>query len=486
MNSSLPHFGNTRVLVVGDVMLDSYWHGDTERVSPEAPVPVVHVRRVEKRPGGAANVAFNIAALGAKPVLVGVTGDDESADLLDDLLRDVGVEFHGTRLADVPTVTKMRIISRHQQLIRLDIEEPRAMPAGAEVLEQFDAALDRAGAVVLSDYGKGALASAQEFIRRARKLGKPVFVDPKGTEFSRYAGATAITPNLAEFEAVVGAVGGDPDLLVARAEALRSSLSLEALLVTQGEHGMTLVRAGQAAEHVAAHALEVFDVTGAGDTVIGVFAAAVAAGEDMESAMRIANLAAGVVVGKLGAAAASVAEIEAEARAHRGGVFGVMDEETLMGVVTAARAAGERIVMTNGCFDLLHAGHVEYLSRARALGDRLLVAVNDDASVRRLKGEGRPLTPVEDRMTVLAALSSVDWLVPFSESTPARLISRVLPDVLVKGGDYRIEDIAGADAVQKNGGRVETVPLLSGRSTSRTIEAVLGAAGRLEADDAGS
>ena len=486
MNSSLPHFGDTSVLVVGDVMLDSYWHGDTERVSPEAPVPVVHVRRVEKRPGGAANVAFNVAALGARPVLVGVTGDDESADLLTTMLGDAGVDFRATRLEDMPTVTKMRVISRHQQLIRLDIEEPRALPAGAELLAQYDAALDQAGAVVLSDYGKGALASAQEFIRRARARGKPVFVDPKGADFGRYAGATAITPNLAEFEAVVGAVNGDADLLAERAEGLRRSLSLEALLVTQGEHGMTLVRAGQAPEHVAAHALEVFDVTGAGDTVIGVFAAAVAAGESMESAMRIANLAAGVVVGKLGAAAASLAEIEAQAHAHRGSVHGILDQDALLSVVAAARGAGERIVMTNGCFDLLHAGHVEYLSRARAMGDRLLVAVNDDASVRALKGDGRPVTPLEDRLTVLAALSSVDWVVPFSEETPARLISRVLPEVLVKGGDYRIEDIAGADVVQQNGGRVEIVPLITGRSTSRTIGAVLGVARRLEADDAGS
>ena len=486
MISSLPRFGNARVLVVGDVMLDSYWHGDTRRVSPEAPVPVVHVRKVEKRPGGAANVAFNIAALGAKPVLVGVTGDDESAELLEEMLRHTGVDFRGTRLPDMPTVTKMRVISRHQQLIRLDIEEPRALSVTGEVLAKFDAALDQADAVVLSDYGKGMLASAQDFIARARERGKPVFVDPKGTDFGRYSGATAITPNLAEFEAVVGAVDGDPELLAERAEELRKNLSLDALLVTQGEHGMTLVRAGRAPDHVAAHTLEVFDVTGAGDTVIGVFAAAVAAGESMESAMRIANLAAGVVVGKLGAAAASVAEIEAEARAHRGGVYGVLDEETLSGAVAAARAAGERIVMTNGCFDLLHAGHVEYLSRARAMGDRLLVAVNDDASVRALKGEGRPITPVADRMQVLAALSSVDWVVPFSEDTPERLIARLLPDVLVKGGDYRIEDIAGADVVQGNGGRVEVVPLLSGRSTTRTIEAVLGVAGRLEADDAGS
>ncbi|MDX1515032.1 MAG: bifunctional D-glycero-beta-D-manno-heptose-7-phosphate kinase/D-glycero-beta-D-manno-heptose 1-phosphate adenylyltransferase HldE, partial [Gammaproteobacteria bacterium] len=386
MTISLPSFKDTSVLIVGDVVLDSYWHGDTNRISREAPVPIVRVNKVEKRPGGAANVAFNVAALGARPVLIGVTGDDEAADLLSSMLKDAGVDFRCTRLGGMPTVTKMRVLSRHQQVIRLDVEELDAEPAHDQTLALFEAALDQADAVILSDYGLGAVASSQSFIRAAREKNKPVFVDPRADDFSRYAGATAITPNLHEFETVAGTVGTDQALLAQRAEALRRDLSIDAMLVTRGEHGMTLVRKNQPPTHVAAHTLEVYDVTGAGDTVIGVFTTAVAAGRGMEEAMRIANLAAAVVVGKLGAATASVAEIEQVARGQQGSSGGVVDEGTLMASVAAARAAGETIVMTNGCFDILHAGHTEYLSKARAFGDRLVVAVNDDESVARLKG----------------------------------------------------------------------------------------------------
>lgn len=471
MGPALPNFNESTVLVVGDVVLDSYWHGDTNRISREAPVPIVCVNSVEKRPGGAANVAVNIAALGAKPILIGVTGDDESADLLSSMLAGAGVEFRTTRLPGAPTVTKMRVLSRHQQVIRLDIEELNAAPAHEETLALFEAAIDQAHAVILSDYGLGTVASARAFITLARKKNKPVFVDPRGEDFSRYAGATAITPNLHEFETVSGPVGADESVLAEHAEALRRRLSVEAMLVTRGERGMTLVRAGHAPTHVGAHTLEVYDVTGAGDTVIGVFAASIAAGEDMESAMRIANLAAAVVVGKLGAATASVPEISAMARAQPGGPGGVVDESTLSAAVSAAKNAGETVVMTNGCFDILHAGHTEYLATARAFGDRLIVAVNDDASVARLKGANRPLNRLEDRMAVLSALGCVDWVVPFSDDTPARLIERILPHVLVKGGDYVADQIPGAECVKKSGGRVEIVPLRPGCSTTATIEA---------------
>jgi len=471
MGSSFPSFSDTGVLVIGDVVLDSYWHGDTNRISREAPVPIVRVNKVEKRPGGAANVAFNIAALGAKPILIGVTGDDDSADLLSSMLAGAGVDFRCTRLPGMPTVTKMRVLSRHQQIIRLDIEELDTAPAHDETLAKFEAALDQVRAVVLSDYGLGTVAPAQRLIGLAREKNKPVFVDPRGDDFSRYAGATAITPNLHEFETVAGAVGTDEAALAERAEALRRRLSVDAMLVTRGERGMTLVRAGYAPTHVAAHTLEVYDVTGAGDTVIGVFATSVAAGEDMEAAMRIANLAAAVVVGKLGAAAASVAEIDAMARDQQRRPGGIVDEPALLAAVSAAKAAGETVVMTNGCFDILHAGHTEYLAQARAFGDRLIVAVNDDASVSRLKGADRPVNRLENRMAVLSALGCVDWVVPFSEDTPARLIQRILPHVLVKGGDYRTEDIPGAKCVRQSGGRVEIVPLRPSCSTTAIIQA---------------
>jgi len=305
-------------------------------------------------------------------------------------------------------------------------------------------------------------------IEAARQAGIPVLVDPKGRDFSIYRGATVITPNLAEFEAVVGRCA-DTDDLVRRAEALIDDCGIEALLITRGEDGMSLVRPGETAVHLPARAREVFDVTGAGDTVIATLAAGLAAGLALPQATALANLAAGIVVGKLGTATVTVAELRRVLREQDDASHGVVSEAELLAAVADARAHGERIVMTNGCFDLLHAGHVGYLEQARARGDRLIVAVNDDDSVRRLKGEGRPVNPLPQRMAVLAGLASVDWVTSFAEDTPARLIGAVLPDVLVKGGDYRPEQIAGYDAVIANGGTVEILDFLDGCSTTAML-----------------
>ena len=453
-------------------MLDRYWYGTTSRISPEAPVPVVHVQEMEARPGGAANVAMNIAALGATPVLLGVTGDDEAAETLEALLRSRGVNPRFIRLRGYPTVTKLRVVSRHQQLMRLDFEEtPRRVVSDSSMLSEYEQALESVGSVVLSDYGKGALRMAQPFIQRARDAEVPVLVDPKGDDFARYRGATVITPNLAEFEAVVG-ICRDLEDLTAKGEWLRQELQLEALLITRGEHGMTLLQEGRAAVHVPAQARDVYDVTGAGDTVIGVLAAALAAGQELEHAMVLSNLAAGVVVAKFGTAAVTVEEIKGVLReaTYRGS--GVVPETDLLSLVSAARSRGEVMVLTNGCFDILHAGHVRYLARARKLGDRLIVAVNDDSSVRRLKGSGRPINSLQRRMDVVAALEAVDWVVPFSEDTPERLIRLVAPDILVKGGDYRPDEVVGADFVRRQGGRVAILDLEEGCSTTATIEAI--------------
>ncbi|MGF1616051.1 MAG: bifunctional D-glycero-beta-D-manno-heptose-7-phosphate kinase/D-glycero-beta-D-manno-heptose 1-phosphate adenylyltransferase HldE [Gammaproteobacteria bacterium] len=472
----IPDFESTRVLVVGDVILDRYWYGATSRISPEAPVPVVHVEDVEERPGGAANVATNIAALGATPVLMGITGDDEAADILTRLLTRRGVESRLTRVQGFPTVTKLRVVSRHQQLIRLDFEQRTQGANCTELLSRYQQALGNVAAVVLSDYGKGALGRIQPFIEYARHAGLPVFVDPKGTDFDRYRDATVITPNVAEFEAVVGACQ-DLEQLTAKGERLRRTLDLEALLITRGEHGMSLLREGQPGFHVPAHARDVYDVTGAGDTVIGVLAAAVATGQPIEQAMVLANLAAAVVVAKFGTAAATVDEIRGLIQQDAAAGSGVVTESALRSLITAARSRRELIVMTNGCFDILHAGHVRYLAKAKTLGHRLVVAVNDDPSVRRLKGQGRPVNPLQRRMAVLAALEAVDWVVPFTEDTPERLIQLVAPDVLVKGGDYRPEDIIGGDFVRRQGGRVAILEFEQGCSTTATIEAIQRAAG---------
>jgi len=467
--SAFPDFSRARVLVAGDLMLDRYWTGATRRISPEAPVPVVHVNRVEDRPGGAANVALNLAALGVRTLLTGVTGADEAADILAERLADQSIETRLHRRADLPTITKLRVLSHHQQLIRLDFEQSLT-PLGEDPLpSMIEAALADADLLLLSDYAKGTLSDPQLLIRLARELDKPVLVDPKGRDFVRYRGATLLTPNRGELEEVVG-VCGDDAVLVERARNLRDELDLDAMLVTLGERGMLLVRADAEALHLPTQAREVFDVTGAGDTVIATLAAALAAGVGIEESCALANCAAGLAVGKLGTATVGARELE---RAYLGAEWhAILDQEALVAAAVEAQARGERLVMTNGCFDILHEGHVAYLQQARRMGDRLIVAVNDDDSVRRLKGDGRPINGVEQRMAVLAGLASVDWVCAFGEDTPESLICRVKPDLLVKGGDYRPDQIAGAECVRANGGEVRVFDFLPGRSTSRIIGAI--------------
>lgn len=473
MKIQIPDFDQARVLVAGDLMLDRYWYGSTSRISPEAPVPVVHVGESEERPGGAGNVALNIAAFGGHAEVLGLTGDDEAARALAQRLEGAGVRCHFEYAPGQPTVTKLRVVSRHQQLIRLDFEDGFHDIDSSELVSRFESLLPTCRAVVLSDYGKGTLSQAPRLIALARAAGVPVLVDPKGNDYTIYRGATVITPNLSEFEAQVGHCRTDEEL-VTRAEALRGQLELDALLITRSEKGMTLVRAGQPALHLPTRAREVFDVTGAGDTVIAALAAGLAAGLDFAQATALANLAAGVVVAKLGTATATVPELRRAMREQDEFEGGVLDEDQLTALVKEARDDGEKVVMTNGCFDILHAGHVAYLEQARKLGDRLVVAVNDDASVKRLKGAQRPVNALAQRMAVLAGLGSVDWVVPFSEDTPERLICKVLPSVLVKGGDYQAEDIAGGDCVRGAGGEVVVLGYVEGCSTSRIIDLIRG------------
>lgn len=471
MKLSMPRFDQAPVLVVGDVMLDRYWHGGTSRISPEAPVPVVRVEQIEDRPGGAANVALNIAALGAPAVLVGVTGIDEAAASLSDSLKAVGVRTCFQRIADQPTIVKLRVMSRHQQLLRMDFEEPFRTDAAA-LAGEVEALLAGVKVLVLSDYGKGALQNHQVLVQLARARGIPVLADPKGKDFSIYRGASLITPNLSEFEAIVGRCLDEAEL-VSRGAQLMIELELGALLVTRGEHGMTLLRPGHPALHLPARAREVFDVTGAGDTVISTLAAAIAAGEELPQAVALANLAAGIVVGKLGTAAISAPELRRAVLREQGSERGVLSIEQLLGAVEDARAHGEKIVFTNGCFDILHAGHVAYLEQARAQGDRLIVAVNGDASVSRQKGPGRPINSVDRRMAVLAGLGAVDWVVPFSEDTPEKLLALVKPDVLVKGGDYGIDQVVGAELVKAYGGTVKVLGLVENSSTTAIVRRIL-------------
>ncbi len=468
MAITIPDFSKTHVVVAGDVMLDRYLFGSTGRISPEAPVPVVHVQETDDRPGGAANVAVNLASLGVATRLVGVVGKDDAADSLRSILksRDINCDFH--TVEDRPTITKTRVQSRGQQLVRLDQEDATAIP-GEALVNVLRESLQDADAVVLSDYGKGALADIAAMITECREAGIPVLVDPKGDDFERYRGATIITPNQSEFEAVVGVCASDEEL-VSRARGMLDDLSLDAVLVTRSERGMLLLEAGMEPVFLSTQAREVYDVTGAGDTVIATLTGAVASGQDLTSAAALANLAAGLVVRKIGAATVTPGEISVSLHQRGQGGRGLVGVDELKLMVTESRDRGERVIMTNGCFDVLHAGHVAYLEEAKSLGDRLIVAVNDDASVRRLKGEARPVNELEDRLLVLAGLAAVDWVVPFSDDTPAMLIADVLPDVLVKGGDYQPEDIAGAKVVLQNGGEVRVLAFRDGHSSSRIIE----------------
>lgn len=471
MHNEFPPFQQARVLVIGDVMLDRYWRGSAARISPEAPVPIVKVAGSEDRPGGAANVALNIAVLGAAASLAGIAGRDEAGAELSGKLQAAGVLCQMVQSESAPTITKLRIISQQQQLIRIDFEDSFDVDDIARLQQLALQSMAGNGALVLSDYGKGTLAHTQDLIQAARQARIPVVVDPKGSDFGKYTGATVLTPNLAEFEAVAGACA-DEDELISKGQQLRERLQLGALLITRGEKGMTLLQASRPALHLPAQAREVYDVTGAGDTVVAVLAASLAAGQSMEQAVVLANLAAGLAVARLGTAAISGPELRRAMQLMQGSGRGVMSAEQLLMAVADAREQGERIVFTNGCFDIIHAGHVGYLAEARALGDRLIVAVNGDESVRRLKGASRPINPLDRRMAVLAGLEAVDWVVSFDEDTPEALLAATRPDVLVKGGDYSTDQVVGGRFVEAYGGEVKVLAFLDNCSTSAIVDKV--------------
>ena len=473
----LPNYSTGRVLVVGDLMLDRYWHGVTSRISPEAPVPVVHVNDDEHRAGGAGNVALNVAALGGNVSVMGFVGNDEPAALLKTVLQQAGVLCLFEVLDDYPTITKLRVMSRHQQLIRLDFEDGFHPLDNSSLLHRYHAEMLQANVIVLSDYGKGTLSDCQQFIALAKQLNKPILIDPKGTDFSIYKGATLITPNLAEFEAVVGACANQQQV-EEKGTHLLKEMDFSALLITQGEQGMTLLTRDDSPLHLPTHAREVFDVTGAGDTVISVLAASLAAKQSMAEATVLANMGAGIVVGKLGTATVNTEELEYALQGQRAHHRGVGSLNEVQQAMHGARKEGEKIVLTNGCFDILHPGHIRYLQQAKALGDRLVILVNTDESVSRLKGPERPVNDLQYRMEMLAALECVDWVLPFKNDTPKEEIDLLLPDILAKGGDYTdITTIAGHESVLANGGEVKLLSFIEGHSTTAIIESIRSADG---------
>ncbi|MBI4357529.1 MAG: bifunctional D-glycero-beta-D-manno-heptose-7-phosphate kinase/D-glycero-beta-D-manno-heptose 1-phosphate adenylyltransferase HldE [Gammaproteobacteria bacterium] len=471
MTLLIPDFSKVRVLVVGDVMLDRYWYGKTSRISPEAPVPVVQLSHSEERPGGASNVALNTASLGCPTTLLGLVGEDRDALTLTELVHQKGITCHLEKIQNKRTITKSRIISHHQQLVRLDVEERFSKKEAACLLSFYEQALPKAMVVVLSDYAKGLQAIIPTLISIAQAHAIPVFVDPKSREMSLYRGATLVTPNFLEFETAVGC-SPDEKTWVARGFKLLKDNDWQALLVTRGEEGMSLLQRDKSIVHFPADHKEVFDVTGAGDTVIAVLAAAFGGGVPLPEATLLANKAAGIVVSKLGAVGVSKEELELAVMPF-GPTQKILSEEMLLQKVKVLKAQGKTIVMTNGCFDILHVGHVTYLEQAKQKGSFLIVAVNADHSVHRLKGTNRPIHPLSARLSVLAGLSCIDALVSFKEDTPERLIRRIKPHILVKGGDWKVEEVAGHDTVIKNGGQVEILPLVPEYSTSLVLQKVV-------------
>ncbi|MBT9330425.1 bifunctional D-glycero-beta-D-manno-heptose-7-phosphate kinase/D-glycero-beta-D-manno-heptose 1-phosphate adenylyltransferase HldE [Paracidobacterium acidisoli] len=467
-------WSKVRVLIVGDIMLDCYIWGDVERVSPEAPVPVVRSIHRTEQPGGAANVAMNLTGLGARASLFGFCGEDSNRDLLMNRLQTAGIDAELTPVASHPTTTKLRIVGGKQQMLRLDTEKTDGYPAEAyeRMLDGIERALPGAGAVVLSDYAKGVLTEdvCRRVIAMARRQGIPVLVDPKQRDFSRYLGATTVCPNLSELSVATGVAARQLQEILRAGQGMVSQLDLAYLTVTLSEKGIAVLRSDEQ-QVFPAQARQVFDVSGAGDTVIATLALALASGLEVETAAQLANVAAGIVVSKVGTVPVDRDELLTSLTPEIGlhAEEKVLPLERLKTRVSAWRSAGEQVVFTNGCFDLLHIGHVTLLEDARREGDRLVVAINSDASVSGLKGPTRPIVGERERGRILAALAAVDAVVVFDDPTPLRLIEALQPDVIVKGGDYDESTIVGAKEVRSWGGRVKIIPIVEGFSTTKLI-----------------
>lgn len=458
-------------------MLDEYWEGVVSRISPEAPVPVFKKNNEYFKLGGAANVAANIQSLGSTPCLFGVVGDDNNSIKLEFLLQELDIRPILVKLKHIPTISKLRILSDNQQLLRLDSEpDPKILTQnlGESFLNSIKSDLSLSDCLIISDYAKGTLTDWEisYLINTARKLDIPVVIDPKGTDFNKYRNASIITPNIHEFELIVGPCI-DENAISEKALDLLHELDLNAILITRGAQGMILVTKEGEVSNVPSNARAVFDVTGAGDTVVATFACAIASNYDYLEACKLANIAAGVAVSKRGTSTVFLDEIYNEIqRDIRGYSPKIVTQESLKVLINSFRNSGKSIVVTNGCFDIIHSGHVDYLQKSKQLGDVLVVAINSDSSVKALKGPSRPINSLEDRMSVLSALECIDFLVSFNELTPKELFEEIVPDVLVKGGDYSSHEVVGSDLVIRNGGRVEIIDFVDGYSTSNIISKI--------------
>lgn len=466
-------FDDAQILAIGDIVLDRYISGAANRTSPEAPVPIVDIEAVDDRPGCVGNVAMNIASLHAHCHLFALLGDDSEGQSLVNILSQQDRISPHLQSCPQETILKTRVLSQHQQLIRMDRDADYHGTDKGLLLDNYQKMLPNVQAVLVSDYGKGIASDMTAIITAARSLQKPIFIDPRGSDFEQYRGATAILPNFREFQDVVGVCDSEA-MIQTKGQALIHELQLEALLVTRSEKGMTLLVKDQDAVTIPSPDKDIYDVTGASDTVIASFVTAFAAGFSLVGAARVANGAAGIAVTKLGTATVTPEELQCalEKKSHPT-VEGVVNLQQLKRAVQVAQLANETVVLTNGCFDLMHAGHVAYLQEAKKLGDRLIVAVNEDVSIKRIKGEHRPVQDFATRCQLLASLSAVDWVIGFSDDTPENLLRALHPDILVKGGDYKITEIVGWEIVQQYGGRVEFIKhSFSDCTTSSVIEKI--------------
>jgi len=460
----LPDFSLPKILVAGDIMVDKYLIGSTERISPEAPVPVVNVENEERRLGGAANVASNLSSIGCDVTLIGLVGKDNQGEFVVSELKSKQIKNEVIVDSDIQTITKLRILSKNMQLIRLDFEKKIPNNKQDYLIKKFKKIIQKFDLVIFSDYAKGSLFKINELIKTCNEFNIPTLIDPKQKNTEIYRGATFLKPNFLEFQAMIQSVPNSEEIKV-KALDLIQKLNLKALIITNGSKGISLFEKDGKVFEQKAFANEVYDVTGAGDTVIAVLGAFLACGTDLKKSIFFANKAAGIVIGKLGTSFITKEDLtDINFRSKK---FLKIDQ--LIKIVENKKEKNLKITMTNGCFDIIHAGHINYLEKSKKLGDFLIVALNSDASIKKIKGDKRPINNLEDRIAVLSALRCVDYIVCFDEETPSKIIELINPDILVKGADYSIKDIAGAEFILKNGGKVELIEIKRNISTSKLI-----------------
>jgi|688.fasta_scaffold241280_1 D-beta-D-heptose 7-phosphate kinase/D-beta-D-heptose 1-phosphate adenosyltransferase len=460
---------NSRILIIGDIMLDEYWFGTSNRISPEVPVPIVDVQNKDFRVGGAGNVALNLFGINPNITLISCIGKDKDGKIIKKILRNKKIHFNLKEKSNCKTIKKLRIFSQNQQMIRLDFENDKRNYR-LELNDKMKKEIRKSKLLILSDYQKGSLIDVKKIIDYAKSNSKVIIVDPKGSNFSKYAGATILTPNINEFINIVGEVNNQSQL-IRKAKNLIKKIKLKGILITQGKKGMTFV-SNKDVIYKNSLAQDVFDVSGAGDTVIAIFSAYLNAGKSYEEAMEMANIAASIVIKKLGTAIADKQEIN-KIYYKKNLVINKKYQKSISQILRITdflKAQNKKIVFTNGCFDVIHLGHIHLLERAKEFGDFLIVAINSDKSARALKGKKRPINKISARVKTLESINYVDLVVVFNELTPLNIIQMIKPDVLVKGGDYKIKDIVGSDLVKLNGGKVKIVKTVQGYSTTKILQ----------------